>query len=223
MNTVQFEISQSETAESISAKAYRALEKLIVTLDLAPGRLTTERALIEKLSLGRTPVREAIQRLALEGLIEIRPRAGLEIAPLHAGDWLKVLDARRGTEVILAHAAARFATPEIIARLQTIAIAIHDAVVTNDVVGYLEADKSLNEAIAVAADNQFAARLVAPLQTHSRRFWFRFQSGTGLAEAAGNHVTLIRAILERDQDAAGAEADRLMALLRLHAQAAAMR
>lgn len=220
---MQFEISQSETAESISAKAYRALEKLIVTLDLAPGRLTTERALIEKLSLGRTPVREAIQRLALEGLIEIRPRAGLEIAPLHAGDWLKVLDARRGTEVILAHAAARFATPEIIARLQTIAIAIHDAVVTNDVVGYLEADKSLNEAIAVAADNQFAARLVAPLQTHSRRFWFRFQSGTGLAEAAGNHVTLIRAILERDQDAAGAEADRLMALLRLHAQAAAMR
>ncbi|MCG7504133.1 GntR family transcriptional regulator [Mesorhizobium retamae] len=196
---------------------------MIVTLDLAPGRLTTERALIEKLSLGRTPVREAIQRLALEGLIEIRPRAGLEIAPLHAGDWLKVLDARRGMEVILAHAAARFATPEIIARLQTIAIAIHDAVVTNDVVGYLEADKSLNEAIAVAADNQFAARLVAPLQTHSRRFWFRFQSGTGLAEAAGNHVTLIRAILERDQDAAGAEADRLMALLRLHAQAAAMR
>ena len=223
LNTVQFEISQSETAESISAKAYRALEKMIVTLDLAPGRLTTERALIEKLSLGRTPVREAIQRLALEGLIEIRPRAGLEIAPLHAGDWLKVLDARRGMEVILAHAAARFATPEIIARLQTIAIAIHDAVVTNDVVGYLEADKSLNEAIAVAADNQFAARLVAPLQTHSRRFWFRFQSGTGLAEAAGNHVTLIRAILERDQDAAGAEADRLMALLRLHAQAAAMR
>lgn len=223
MNTVQFEISHSETAESISAKAYRALEKMIVTLNLAPGRLTTERALIEKLSLGRTPVREAIQRLALEGLIEIRPRAGLEIAPLHAGDWLKVLDARRGTEVLLAHAAARFATPEIIARLQTIAIAIHDAVVTNDVVGYLEADKSLNEAIAVAADNQFAARLVAPLQTHSRRFWFRFQSGTGLAEAAGNHVTLIRAILERDQDAAGAEADRLMALLRLHAQAAAMR
>ena len=223
MNTVQFEISHSETAESISAKAYRALEKMIVTLNLAPGRLTTERALIEKLSLGRTPVREAIQRLALEGLIEIRPRAGLEIAPLHAGDWLKVLDARRGTEVLLAHAAARFATPEIIARLQTIAIAIHDAVVTNDVVGYLEADKSLNEANAVAADNQFAARLVAPLQTHSRRFWFRFQSGTGLAEAAGNHVTLIRAILERDQDAAGAEADRLMALLRLHAQAAAMR
>ncbi|WP_379073258.1 GntR family transcriptional regulator [Mesorhizobium sp. UC74_2] len=196
---------------------------MIVTLELAPGRVTTEKALIEKTSLGRTPVREAIQRLAWEGLVAVRPRAGLEIALLHAADWLKVLDARRGIEIILARSAARFATQEIVARLQATALAIHDAVVTGNVIGYLEADKSIGEAMALAADNQFAARLVAPLQTHSRRFWFRFQSGTGLAEVAGNHVTLIRAILERDQDAAAAEADRLMALLRLHAQAAAMR
>jgi DNA-binding GntR family transcriptional regulator len=214
---------RGEAAESASAKAYRVLEKMIVTLELAPGRVTTEKALIEKTSLGRTPVREAIQRLAWEGLVAVRPRAGLEIALLHAADWLKVLDARRGIEIILARSAARFATQEIVARLQATALAIHDAVVTGNVIGYLEADKSIGEAMALAADNQFAARLVAPLQTHSRRFWFRFQSGTGLAEVAGNHVTLIRAILERDQEAAAAEADRLMALLRLHAQAAAMR
>ncbi|WP_054309839.1 GntR family transcriptional regulator [Mesorhizobium sp. 1M-11] len=223
MNTAELETERGESAESVSAKAYRALEKLIVTLELAPGSVTTERALIEKLSLGRTPVREAVQRLAWEGLVTVRPRAGLEIAPLHAGDWLRVLDARRGIEIILARSAARFSTQEVAGRLQATALAIHDAVITNDIIGYLEADKSLDEAMALAADNQFAARLVAPLQTHSRRFWFRFQSGTGLAEVAGNHVTLIRAILERDEDAAAAEADRLMALLRLHAQAAAMR
>lgn len=223
MNTNVPVAERGEAAKSASAKAYRVLEKMIVTLELAPGRVTTEKALIEKTSLGRTPVREAIQRLAWEGLVAVRPRAGLEIALLHAADWLKVLDARRGIEIILARSAARFATQEIVARLQATALAIHDAVVTGNVIGYLEADKSIGEAMALAADNQFAARLVAPLQTHSRRFWFRFQSGTGLAEVAGNHVTLIRAILERDQDAAAAEADRLMALLRLHAQAAAMR
>jgi len=168
-------------------------------------------------------VREAIQRLAWEGLISVRPRAGLEIAPLHAADWLRVLDARRGVEVILARSAARFVTPDLAQRLQATAVAMHDAVLGNDVTGYLEADKALDEAMALAADNRFAASLVAPLQTHSRRFWYRFQSGTGLAEAAGNHVALIRAILARDEDAAGTEADRLMALLRLHAQAAAMR
>lgn len=214
---------RADVAEPVSMRAYHALERMIVTLKLAPGSITTERILIEKLGLGRTPVREAIQRLAWEGLISVRPRAGLEIAPLQAVDWLRVLDARRGVEIILARSAARFSNGEVASRLQATAVAMHKAGLSNDVIGYLEADKSLDEAMALAADNPFAARLVAPLQTHSRRFWFRFQSGTGLAEAAGNHVALIRAILDRDEEAAATEADRLMALLRLHAQAAAMR
>ena len=83
-----------------------------MTLELAPGSVATEGALIERLGLGRTPVREAIQRLAWEGLLEVRPRAGVAIAPLHAGDWLRVLDARRGVEIILARSAARFVTRE---------------------------------------------------------------------------------------------------------------
>ncbi len=62
------------------------------------------------------------------------------------------------------------------------------AVIAGDVVAFLEADKALDEAIAAAADNPFAARLAAPLQTHSRRFWFRYQADTGLAEAAERHV-----------------------------------
>lgn len=212
-----------QPVEPVSLKAYHALERMIVTLELAPGGVTTERALIEKLSLGRTPVREAIQRLAWEGLIFVRPRAGLEIAPLRAADWLRVLDARRGVEIVLACSAARALTPETAALFHANAVAIHEAVLAKDVLGFLAADKALDEALARAADNEYAARVAAPLQTHSRRFWFRFQSGTGLAESAGNHVALIRAILERDEAQAGEEADRLMSLLRLHAQAAAMR
>ena len=100
--------SVSSASEPVAARAYRALERMIVTLELAPGSVTTEGALIERLGLGRTPVREAIQRLAWEGLLDVRPRAGLAIAPLHAGDWLRVLEARRGVEVILARSAARF-------------------------------------------------------------------------------------------------------------------
>ena len=211
------------SAELVSARAYRELESMIVTLELAPGAVVTERVLIERLSLGRTPVREAIQRLTWEGLLEVRPRAGIVVTPLNAADWLRVIDARRGVEMVLAQSAARFLTADVATRFQATALAMHDAVVANDVPGFLEADKSLDEALARAADNAFAARLAAPLQTHSRRFWYRFQSGTGLAESAANHVALIGAILERDEERAGVEADRLMSLLRLHAQAAAMR
>lgn len=211
------------TSEPAAAKAYHALEHMIVTLELPPGSVATEGALIERLGLGRTPVREAIQRLAWEGLLDVRPRSGLAIAPLHPGDWLRVIDARRGVEIVLARSAARYVTREAAARFHDAALGMQKAVVEGDVIAFLEADKALDEALALAAENPFAARVAAPLQTHSRRFWFRYKAGTGLAEAAEHHVALIRSILEGDEIAAAAEAERLMALLGAHAEAAARR
>ena len=75
------------------------------------------------------------------------------------------------------------------------------------------ADKAFDLALAQAADNVYAARLAAPLQSHSRRFWFAAARPDSLAEAAAHHLDLINAILERDADLAHDEALRLMALL----------
>ena len=118
------------TSEPAAARAYRVLEHMIVTLELAPSSFVTEGALIEKLDLGRTPVREAIQRLAWEGLLDVRPRAGIAIAPLHPGDWLRVLDARRGVEVVLARSAARFVTREAADLFHDAALAMQKAAVS---------------------------------------------------------------------------------------------
>jgi DNA-binding GntR family transcriptional regulator len=216
--------SEQVTAiEPAAVKAYHALERMIVTLELAPGSVTTEGALIERLGLGRTPVREAVQRLAWEGLLDIRPRSGLAVAPIHAGDWLKVLDARRGVEAVLARSAARFVTRDTASGFQAAALAMQEAAEAGDVAAYLAADKALDEAMAAAADNIYAARTAAPLQTHSRRFWFRYRADTSLPESAAHHIGIIRAIIDRDENAAGAEAERLIALLRVYAETAARR
>jgi DNA-binding GntR family transcriptional regulator len=106
-------------------------------------------------------------------------------------------------------------------RLHDAAQAMRKAVVIGNVVAFLDADKALDEAMAEAADNPFAARVAAPLQTHSRRFWFRYQADTGLEAAASRHMALIKAILDGDADGAAHEADRLMGLLRGHAAEAA--
>ena len=209
--------------EPAAARAYRALERMIVTLELAPGSTTTEGALIERLGLGRTPVREAVQRLNWEGLIEIRPRAGMIVAALDAADWPRVVEARRGVEVVLARSAARYATRDTDMLFRNAALGMQKAVIAGNVIAFLEADKALDEAMATAADNVFAARLAAPLQTHSRRFWYRFKAETGLAESAEHHVALISAILDGDEEKAAQEAARLMGLLRDHARAAAIR
>lgn len=215
-------VDQLETLGA-SARAYRMLERMIVTLELPPASTTTEGALIERIGLGRTPVREAIQRLGWEGLIEVRPRAGLAIAPLRADDWLLVVDARKGVEAVLAKAAARRITGAAAAQLADAAQAMNRAVVAGNVIAFLEADKLLDEIMAEAAENPFAARVAGPLQTHSRRFWYRFQSDSGLAQSAGHHVALIGAILDGDAERAGQEAKRLMAMLRLLAEQAARR
>ncbi|UCI08419.1 GntR family transcriptional regulator [Mesorhizobium sp. B1-1-8] len=211
------------STEPVATKAYRVLEHMIVTLELAPASFVTESALIERCGLGRTPVREAIQRLAWEGLLDVRPRAGIVVAPLHPGDWLRVIDARRGVEVVLARSAARFVTREAADMFHEAALAMQRAVIAGNVLAFIQADKALDEALAVAADNPFAARLAAPLQTHSRRFWFRYKADTGLAESAEHHVALIRSILDGDEEGAAKDAKKLMALLRGHAEAAATR
>lgn len=215
--------SQDNANEPAAARAYRALERMIVTLELAPGSVATEGGLIERLGLGRTPVREAIQRLAWEGLVEIRPRAGLAIASLHPGDWARVIDARWGLELVLARSAARYVTRAAADRFHAAALGMQNAVIAGDVLAYLEADKAMDEALALASENPFAARFAAPLQTHSRRFWYRYRTDSSLAEAAGQHVLLIQAILQGDENAADHEADRLMTLLRAHAEAVARR
>jgi DNA-binding GntR family transcriptional regulator len=215
--------AQKQGIEPAATTAYRTLERMIVTLELAPSSVVTEGLLIERLGLGRTPVREAVQRLAWEGLIEVRPRAGLAVAPLHAGDWLKVLDARRGVETVLARSAARFINGGTAARFQAAALAMQASVEGDDVIAYLEADKALDEAMAAAADNVYAARTAAPLQTHSRRFWFRYRADASLPESAAYHVGIIRAVLDRDEEGAADEAARLITLLRVYAETAARR
>lgn len=212
--------TRRRTDESASTRAYKALESMVVTLELPPGSATTEAVLIERLGLGRTPVRDALQRLSWEGLIEVRPRAGIAVAPLHVSDWVKVVDARRGVEMVLARAAARFVTDGTAARYHEAALNIRKAVVAGDVRAFLEADKELDQTIGAASDNPFAARLAAPLQTHSRRFWFRYQADDGLARAAEQHVRLIDAILKGDEERATSETERFMRFLRTLAETA---
>ena len=204
----------------VALQAYHALEAMIVTLTLEPGSTTTESILLERVGLGRTPVREAIQRLAWEGFLIVRPRTGLLVAPLDAGGWCKVLDARQGVEIVLARSAALSITPQARRPFLQASEAMYAAAAANDDKAFLVADKAWDEALAFAADNPFAVRVAAPLQTHSRRFWYRFRRGSGLAQAANRHIAVIEAVMRGDADVAAAAMERLMAMLRKDAEAA---
>src|SRR3954466_15462292 len=97
---------------SLTEQAYAQLEQLIATLELRPGAFVSEAELCERLGLGRTPVREAMQRLAREHLLQIMPRKGCVVSDCRFGDELNVIEVRRPLELVVARGAAMRATPE---------------------------------------------------------------------------------------------------------------
>lgn len=197
--TVAMKDMAASSTNSLAGQAYLILERDIVTLRLAPGQMLTEAQLIDRVGLGRTPVREAVQRLAWEGLMDIRPRAGVAIAALDPSDFTKVLDARRGVEQVLAKSAARYASSADDEAFAFVGEQMREAEATGNVDLFLDADKAFDTVLSAAAANPYAARLAAPLQTHSRRFWFRLKRPDSLGKAVERHVALIEAIMARDE------------------------
>ncbi|HYS12739.1 MAG TPA: GntR family transcriptional regulator, partial [Burkholderiaceae bacterium] len=97
---------------SMTDLAYAEIEEMIVTLRLAPGRPISEGELGALLGIGRTPIREALQRLARERLVTILPRRGIIVSEINVASQLRLLEVRRVLERLIASSAARRATDE---------------------------------------------------------------------------------------------------------------
>ena len=82
--------------QSLTDRAYAEIEELIVTLRLAPGAPLSEAELSARLGIGRTPIREALQRLARERLVAIYPRRGVIVTEINVASQLRLLETRRG-------------------------------------------------------------------------------------------------------------------------------
>jgi len=189
---------------SQSHLAYLALEHLIVTLALKPGALVTEKQLIDMAGHGRTPVREAIQKLAWQGLILVKPRVGLQVAKIAAGDHRNVMQVRRELEPIAAGLAAEHASDEQRARLVDCARAMDECTVTGDLAGFFAADKAFDEILEDACPNGFIMAALGPVQTHSRRLWYSTASPERMDRAIALHVAVIQAIRQGRPDEARA-------------------
>ncbi len=96
----------------LADQAYIALRGLIVSLELAPGAVIDERALIERLGIGRTPIREALRRLAHEQLVEVFPRRGMFVTNVDVRDLARISEVREALEPEAARLAAERATEE---------------------------------------------------------------------------------------------------------------
>jgi DNA-binding GntR family transcriptional regulator len=201
-------------ATSLSETAYRRLEEAIVTLSLRPGAVLTEAQLIDLVGVGRTPVREALIRLAQQGLVDILPRKGVVVTGINAIDIMAALDAREVLERLIASDAAKRASPRERIVIIEKARAMRVAAEAGDANAYMRLDKELDAAVAAAARSPYATRAAEPLQALIRRAWYYFEREDDLVPAAGHHVAFAQALATEDPAAASAASDALMQHLR---------
>jgi DNA-binding GntR family transcriptional regulator len=198
-------------AQTLTEQAYQAIEEQIATLRLKPGDVLSEQMLSAAFKIGRTPVREALQRLAREGLVTILPRKGILVSDINPRNQLLVLEVRREIERLLSRAGAERATPEQREQMHEIARGMERAARTNDDIAFMRLDREFNGLMIEAAHNDYAARSMKLVQGLSRRFWYmHYREAADLPLCARLHANQARAIAEGSIEGAARASDKLM-------------
>jgi DNA-binding GntR family transcriptional regulator len=199
------------SAASLAERAYATLEERIVTAKLAPGTVLSEQALASDLGIGRTPVREALQRLANEGLVTVLPRRGVLVTEINVQTQFEILAVRRALERLLVQLASDHAGPAERTRFAAIAGAMDEAAQTGDGTAFMRLDVDLNSLIAEVANNAIAKRAIRLTRGLVRRFWYIYSEEVAdLPRCAGLHARLARAIAKGETGAATAALDALL-------------
>lgn len=196
---------------SLAEQAYRVLEEQLVTLKLAPGELIAEKDLMDKTGIGRTPVREAMQRLSADGLLQVIPRKGLMVTPLRRTDLSQIIEARRVLERLLVVKAAERATADQRKALDVLASQIEAA--DHDIEVFFRLDQHLNSLLESACNNRFLVDALTAMQSQCRRLWYLHRTRLDLPRSAQLHGGLARAVANGECAGAIRVLDEIIAIL----------
>ena len=195
------------------ARVYEQILLDIILGELRPLGVLDERVLAARYVTGLAGVRDALGRLALEGLVLRRPRVGTVVAPLDIREIEQAFEVRHMLEARTAALAARAATAEDLAAIGRAFDGAEAAVAAGDYRALLEMDRRFHRAVAAATHNPMLARFVASLQNIATRFWIYAMEKQTHAEQLADialHRALAGAIAARDAAAAEACAQRLV-------------
>jgi DNA-binding GntR family transcriptional regulator len=200
-------VELAEQAPSLADQAYLAIRSLIITLDLAPTQVISERELMERLGIGRTPVREALRRLAQEQLVEVFPRRGMFVSGVDVRDLARISEVREALEPEAARLAAERATDANRDELRSLLDEIGGTGAN-----LIELDERVHRAVYRAAHNDLMAATLGQYYVLGLRIWMiALDRAHGLEEAVQAHRELLQAIVDGD-------GKRAAAVMRAHVQ-----
>lgn len=184
-------------------QAVAMLQGMIERGELAPGSMVSERTIVELIGLGRTPIREAIQRLAPSYMIRVHASRGIEIPAITVEDQLSRLEVRRAVEVLAVDLASKRASKTQREAMQSLASRLEGQFTLQE---YTDTIRETHALILDAAGNRYLGSLMLPLQGLSRRFWIVHarEEKNDILRGRDLHRAILTAISERDAEAATA-------------------
>ncbi|MFF0459070.1 GntR family transcriptional regulator [Streptomyces mexicanus] len=189
---------------SVRGQVLDALRAALVTGELEPGEVYSAPALGERFGVSATPVREAMQQLALEGAVEVVPNRGFRVVERDARELAELAEVRALIEIPVVLRLARTVPVERWARLRPLAEATVRAASAGCRVSYAEADRAFHRALLALSGNEQLVRIADDL--HRRTQWSRpgttpRSARTALLADAAEHGALLDALIARDADA----------------------
>jgi DNA-binding GntR family transcriptional regulator len=203
---------QPVALDRLSDRATDQLRSMIITLKLEPGSVLDEGALSQRLGCGRTPLREALQRLADERLVVVLPRRAAAVAPITISDLKEIYEARIPMECLSARLSASRATAGHVTQLEESVEAIAGATI-HTAEETARSDWAFHYALARASDNQYLCDSVRRILGPAMRLTYSTHvEGQPSLARYEEHLAILNAIKARDADAADAEMRRHIAM-----------
>ena len=202
---------------SLRLEAYQEIKRRINRLEYRPGAYLNEAQISRQLQIGRTPVHQALDRLMLEGLVQIIPRKGVVVQSISLDEVLQLLEARLVNEVHCIELATERATDAHISALQSLLASAEPLVRARDREKLMNIDREFHRLISDAAGNAIIADILRILHDRSLRFWFiAVGDDLQLRRIAQEHKAIVAAIKQRNRRLAGAAMRKHIASSREH-------
>lgn len=184
---------------------FQTLRQAILRGELKPGERLMEIHLAQRLGVSRTPIREAIRKLELEGLVVMIPRRGAVVASITEKDLKDVLEVRRTLEIMAAEVACERITPELLKELEKAGEEFQRLKASGDITKLAAADVKFHEIIYEATDNARLVSLLNNLREQMYRYRLEYLKDTGSHDRLNaEHQKIYNSIRSGDKETVAA-------------------
>jgi DNA-binding GntR family transcriptional regulator len=181
---------------ALSDDAYVQIKRLIITLEMPPESGVDESALQERLAIGRTPIREAVQRLERDQLVRVEPRKGVFVTPVDPSELAVLFETRSIIEPYAARLAAERGAPSVWDEMGSV---LAKAERLTDPAKLLALDRRCHELMWAASGNRYLTDTLEMLYTHSERVWHLYlRNIADMHAAVDEHLEVLHAFRRGD-------------------------